>query len=79
MSISIFFSVTFIDPLSQKWEHNVPEVLFVMIYILSAAICFAVTVMLMYHLYGVMSGETAVEAQDHEQYRRQAKQRNEVH
>src|SRR5271168_1994544 len=34
----------------QKWEHNVPEVMFAMIYILSAVLCFAVGVMLTYHL-----------------------------
>ena len=50
-----------------------------MLYILSAVLCFAVGVMLAYHLYGVAYGETAVEAQDHEQYRRQARQRDEVY
>ena len=63
----------------QKWEHNVPEFMFAMLYILSAVLCFAVGVMLAYHLYGVAYGETAVEAQDHEQYRRQARQRDEVY
>lgn len=70
----------FLDSLGvsyQKWEHNVPEVMFAMIYILSAVLCFAVGVMLTYHLYGVTYGETSVEAQDHEEYRRKAKQRNE--
>jgi len=51
--------------------------MFAMVYILSVVLCFAVGVMLTYHLCGVIYGETSVEAQDHEQYRRQAKQRNE--
>lgn len=51
--------------------------MFAMIYILSAVLCFAVGVMLTWHMYGVMWGETSVEAQDHEQYRKKAKDRNE--
>lgn len=79
MNISLSFSLQhFIDRLTQKWEHNVPEFLFAMIYILSVVLCFAVGVMLMYHLYGIAYGETSVEAQDHEVYRRQAKKRSEV-
>jgi len=61
----------------QKWEHNVPEFMFAMIYILSVVLCFAVSVLLIYQLYGITYGETSVEAQDHEVYRRQAKRRNE--
>jgi len=49
-----------------------------MIYILSIVLCFAVGVMLAYHLYGICWGETSVEGQDHEEYRRKAKERNEV-
>jgi len=80
LTLNLFGYPHLIDSLGityKKWEHNVPEVLFIMIYILSAVLCFAVTVMLMYHLYAVMNGETAVENQDHEQYRQLARQRNE--
>ena len=52
--------------------------MFAMVYILSAVLCFAVGVMLSYHLYEIIYGETSVEAQDNEVYRRQAKERNEV-
>ena len=52
--------------------------MFAMIYILSVVLCFAVSVMLVFHLYGIVYGETSVEVQDHEVYRRQAKERNEV-
>ena len=48
-----------------------------MMYILCIVLCFAVGVMLSWHMYGVMWGETSVEAQDHEQYRRRAKERDE--
>lgn len=34
--------------------------------------------MLVYHLYGVIYGETSVEAQDNEEYRRRAGRRSEV-
>ena len=49
-----------------------------MVYILSIVLCFAVGVMLAYHLYGISWGETSVEGQDHEEYRMKAKNRNEV-
>jgi len=76
---SYFSFVIFIDPLRQPWEHVVPESMFAMVYILSLVLCFAVGVMLVYHLYGVTYGETSVEAQDHEEYRKKARQRNEVY
>ncbi|KAF9479632.1 zf-DHHC-domain-containing protein [Pholiota conissans] len=59
------------------WDHHVPEIMFAMIFILSVVLCFAVGVMLGYHLYNISWGETSVEAQDHEEYRRKAKIRNE--
>jgi len=52
--------------------------MYAMIYILSIVLCFAVGVMLAYHLYGISWGETSVEGQDHEEYRMKAKNRNEV-
>ena len=52
--------------------------MFAMIFILSAVICAAVGIMLSYHLYGISRAETSVEAQDHEEYRKKAKDRNEV-
>ncbi|CAA7269450.1 unnamed protein product [Cyclocybe aegerita] len=62
---------------NDPWEHAVPEIMFAMIYILCIVLCFAVGVMLSYHIYGIMWGETSVEAQDHEEYRKKAKARNE--
>ena len=47
-------------------------------YILSGVLCFAVGVMFAYHLYNISNGETSVESQDHDQYRRKAKSRDEV-
>ncbi|KAF5342559.1 hypothetical protein D9611_002060 [Ephemerocybe angulata] len=64
--------------LSGPWPHRMPEVLYAMIYILSAVLCFAVGVMLSFHLWGISNGETSVEAQDHEQYRHRAKVRRET-
>ncbi|KAJ7153812.1 DHHC palmitoyltransferase-domain-containing protein [Mycena filopes] len=60
------------------WPHHVPQIAFIMIYILSVVMALAVGVMCTYHLWGVMHGETTVEAQDHEVYRRMAKSRNET-
>jgi hypothetical protein len=62
----------------QDWHYNVPEVMYAMIYILSVVLCLAVGVMLAYHLWSIASGESSVEAQDHEEYRRKAKERGEV-
>uniref|UniRef100_A0A8H7Y2A7 Protein S-acyltransferase n=1 Tax=Psilocybe cubensis TaxID=181762 RepID=A0A8H7Y2A7_PSICU len=61
----------------KPWDHHVPEIMFAMMYILSIVLCFAVGVMLSYHLYGISWGETTVEAQDHDEYRKKAKARNE--
>ncbi|KAG2018403.1 vacuole protein [Coprinopsis cinerea AmutBmut pab1-1] len=60
------------------WKYHVPEVMYAMIYILAVVLCFAVTVMGLWHVYGVSNAETSVESQDHEQYRKRAKARNET-
>lgn len=52
--------------------------MFMMIYILAVVLCLAVSAMAGWHLYMVASGETSVETQDHEQYRKIAGQRGEV-
>ncbi|KAF8150156.1 DHHC palmitoyltransferase-domain-containing protein [Crassisporium funariophilum] len=62
----------------KRWEYRVPEIMYAMMYILCIVLCFAVGVMLSYHSYGIVYGETSVEGQDHDEYRRKAKQRNEV-
>lgn len=49
-----------------------------MIYLLCAVLCLAVGIMLSYHLWTISWGETSVEGQDHEVYRRRAKSREEV-
>lgn len=49
-----------------------------MIYILSVVLCLAVGIMGGYHLWSIAQGETSVEAQDHEVYRKKAKERGEV-
>lgn len=61
-----------------SWNYNVPQLAFIMIYILCPVLCLCVGVMLAYHVYSVASGESSVEAQDHEVYRRVAKDRGEV-
>lgn len=52
--------------------------MYIMIYILSVVLCLAVGIMLSYHLYQVSNGETSVEGQDHDIYRKRAKSRGEV-
>lgn len=52
--------------------------MFSIVFILAGVLCFAVGVMLAFHLWTVVSGETTVEAQDHESYRRRAKERGEI-
>jgi len=59
------------------WPHRVPELAFALTYILSVVMCLAVGVMLGWHLWGIAHGETTVEAQDHEEYRKAAEERGE--
>lgn len=49
-----------------------------MSYMLSIVLCLAVFIMLLWHIWGIAKGETSVEAQDHEIYRKIAKDRGEV-
>jgi len=51
---------------------------FSLIYILCVVIGFAITFMLAFHFWGVLNGETSVEAQDHDSYRRRAAEREEA-
>lgn len=60
------------------WSYDVPEVWYILIYLLSVVLCLAVGIMLSYHLWGIASGETSVESQDHEIYRSRAKSRGET-
>jgi hypothetical protein len=60
------------------WSYDVPEVMYILIYLLSVVLCLAVGIMLSYHLWGIACGETSVESQDHNIYRRRAKARGEV-
>lgn len=64
--------------LQTHWSYDVPEVWYILIYLLSVVLCLAVGIMLSYHLWGIASGETSVESQDHEIYRSRAKSRGEV-
>ena len=74
-----FFLWIKLNSIYQEWNYNVSEMVFTLIYVLNVVICFAVGVMLTYHLYEIAYGETGMEAQDNEVYRRQAKDRNEVY
>jgi len=49
-----------------------------MSYMLSIVLCLAVFIMLLWHIWSISKGETSVEAQDHEIYRKIAKERGEV-
>ncbi|KAJ7500311.1 DHHC palmitoyltransferase-domain-containing protein [Mycena galericulata] len=60
------------------WPHHVPQIAFILEYILAAVMFLAVGIMFSYHLWTVASGETTVESQDHEVYRRVAKSRDET-
>ncbi|KAJ7111845.1 DHHC palmitoyltransferase-domain-containing protein [Mycena epipterygia] len=60
------------------WPHHVPQIAFILIYILSVVMCLAVGIMCSYHLWTIAHGETTVESHDHEVYSRVAKSRNET-
>ncbi|KAJ6572634.1 DHHC palmitoyltransferase-domain-containing protein [Mycena sp. CBHHK59/15] len=61
-----------------EWPHHVPQIAFILIYILSVVMSLAVGIMCSYHLWTIANGETTVESQDHEIYRRVAKSRDET-
>ncbi|KZT00941.1 zf-DHHC-domain-containing protein [Laetiporus sulphureus 93-53] len=60
------------------WDYYAPPIAFVITFILSAILFFAVTIMTAWHLYGIACGETSVEAADNEMYRTMAKGRGET-
>ncbi|KAF5344476.1 hypothetical protein D9758_014163 [Tetrapyrgos nigripes] len=55
-----------------------PPILFILSFILFAVLSFAVGVMLIVALWAVMRGESSVEAQDNEVYRKVALSRGEM-
>lgn len=63
---------------TQPWVHTMPQLCFIISYILSFVMCLAILIMLLWHLWGIARGETSVEAQDHTVYRKTAKDRGEV-
>ncbi len=65
-------------PLQEPWPYFAPPMAFLLTYILSVVLCMAVTAMAGWHLFMIASGETSVESQDHELYRRVARDRGEV-
>ncbi|KAJ7726293.1 hypothetical protein B0H14DRAFT_3899821 [Mycena olivaceomarginata] len=60
------------------WPHHVPQIAFILVYILAVVMALAVGIMCGFHLWTVAHGETTVESQDHDTYRRMAKARNET-
>lgn len=70
----VFNSLLKRDP----WPHHVPVLIYIIEFILSGVLCFAVGIMLMFHLWTIGHGETSVESQDNEFYSRMAKNRGEV-
>ncbi|THV00086.1 hypothetical protein K435DRAFT_657780, partial [Dendrothele bispora CBS 962.96] len=61
-----------------SWPYHVPVIAYLLTFILSCVLCFAVGVILIVALWSVMKGETSVEAQDHEIYRKVALSRGEA-
>ncbi|KAE9388068.1 hypothetical protein BT96DRAFT_1075731 [Gymnopus androsaceus JB14] len=55
-----------------------PRDMYILEYILSGVLCFAVGIMLMFQLWTISHGETSVESQDNDHYGRIAKSRGEV-
>jgi palmitoyltransferase len=51
---------------------------FALMYVLCGVLGFAISVMLAFHFWGVLHGETSVEAQDNDAYRRRAADREEA-
>ncbi|KIJ60372.1 glycosyltransferase family 2 protein [Hydnomerulius pinastri MD-312] len=60
------------------WTHTLPQLCFILTYMLSVVLCIAVAIMLLWHLWGITRGETSVEAQDHGVYRKVAEGRGDT-
>jgi len=61
-----------------EWDHRMSPIVFTIIYFLCLVMCLAVGTMVIWHLWGVAVGETAVESHDHEHYQRVAVSRGET-
>ncbi|KAJ7607930.1 DHHC palmitoyltransferase-domain-containing protein [Roridomyces roridus] len=61
-----------------SWPHRVPQIAFILEYILAVVMALAVGIMVSYHLWTVAHGETTVESHDHEIYRKVARSRDET-
>ncbi|TFK49789.1 zf-DHHC-domain-containing protein [Heliocybe sulcata] len=60
------------------WPYRVPALGFILTYILAGVLSLAVAVMCSWHVWSIVKGETSVEAQDHEHYRKVAEERGET-
>jgi len=58
-----------------SWDHYTHEIVFITEFALSSVLGFAVLIMFGWHLWSIAQGETSVEAQDNDQYRKIAKSR----
>jgi palmitoyltransferase len=59
----------------QDWPYLLPQSAFVLIYLLAIVLCIAVALMLSFHIWGIVVGETSVESHDFPMYRERAKSR----
>jgi palmitoyltransferase len=57
------------------WPYLLPPWVFVLVYLLSSALCFAVAIMLSFHLLGISRAETSVESHDFPMYHAKARER----
>ncbi|KAH9971946.1 zf-DHHC-domain-containing protein [Lactifluus volemus] len=64
--------------LDKHWEHRISPIVFTIIYFICIAMCLAIATMLVWHLWSVSVGETAVESHDHEHYYKIAASRGET-
>lgn len=77
-NVSREYSTVHYAHFQDPWTHWCPAITFLLTYILATVLGFAVSIMGLWHLWSVARGETSVEAQDHEVYRKVAKGRGEV-
>jgi len=57
------------------WEYYTPDYIFVMEFAMASVLGFAIFIMFGWHLWSIGQGQTSVEAQDNDQYRKTAKSR----
>ncbi|KAF8702223.1 hypothetical protein AX14_014457 [Amanita brunnescens Koide BX004] len=74
-ALGYYYLLTALGVYIDDWPYLLPQSAFVLIYLLAIVLCIAVALMLSFHIWGIVVGETSVESHDFPMYRERAKSR----